>query len=171
MCLVRRFHRLNGLLGLLRRTIAPLVVTSEIVAISAVTALTVIARFIFVATVFAFELVVGVAALRALIFKAGAGFVEHAKIMVRELQIILCRDTVACHLGVARQILVLLVKLLRVAAGAIVDPVAAARLSGISLRPRAATTATTAAVLTIIDQRMSSTSPKNMPVPLVGGAA
>ena len=86
--------------------------------------------------------------------------------MVRELKIIFGGDAVAGHLGVARQILVLLVKLLGVAAGAIVDAVATATAGTprIALRPLAATTAT-AAALTIVDQRMSSTSPKNLSVP------
>ena len=52
------------------------------------------------------------------------------------------------------------------AAGAIVDAVATATAGTprIALRPLAATTAT-AAALTIVDQRMSSTSPKNLSVP------
>jgi hypothetical protein len=85
--------------------------------------------------------------------------------MVRELKIIFGGDAVAGHLGVARQILVLLVKLLGIAAGAVVDAVSATATGTprIALRPLAATTAT-AAALTIVDQRMSATSPKNLPV-------
>jgi hypothetical protein len=92
---------------------------------------------------------------RLLILEARTALAQHPEIMVRELQIIFGVDPVALHLGVARQRLVLLEKLGRVAARAIVDTVAAILTAVGTVRPgRARPTATTAtaAVLPIIDQ-------------------
>ncbi len=69
------------------------------------------------------ELVVRVAAWLAF-FKAGAGFGEHAEIMIGKLQIIFGVDAVALHLGIARQRLVFFKQLRRITARAIVDAIA-----------------------------------------------
>lgn len=160
-----------GLLGLAVTT--RLFVIAAILAIAAM-ALIVAARAIvtLIAALARVELVafvgviavVAIVAARALLLKAGAALAQHAEIMVRELEVIFGVHAITGHLGVARQILVFLVKLLGIAARAIVDAVVvAARTPRIALRPLAAATAT-AATLTIVDQRMSSTSPKNVSV-------
>jgi hypothetical protein len=59
-----------------------------------------------------------------LLFLPGAVIGQHAEIMVRKLQIIFRIHPVACHLGIARHILVFLKKLGRIATGAVVDAVA-----------------------------------------------
>ena len=97
-------------------------------------------------------------ALAALILEARARLVQNPEIVIRELEIIFGGDPVPGHLRVAREILVLLMKLLGIATRTIVDAVALVRPPRIALRPLAATAAT-ATVLTIIDQRMSSSKP------------
>ena len=62
--------------------------------------------------------------LRLALFEAGAGFAQDAEIMIRELEVIFDVDAVALLLRVAREVLVLLVQLARVAARAAVDAVA-----------------------------------------------
>jgi hypothetical protein len=91
-----------------------------------------------------------VATLAPLVLVTGAAFAKHAVIVICELQIIFGLDTVAGELGVARHALVLLVKLSRVAALAIV--LAVPRLS--TEVPASALSPTTApaAALTIVDQ-------------------
>jgi len=103
------------------------------------------------------ELVVRAAA-RLIFFKARARFGEHAEIMIGKLQIIFGVDPVALHLGIARQRLVFLEQLGRVAAGPIIDAIAVFRTApriAPTLRALPATTAT-AAGLTIVDQVLLS---------------
>jgi hypothetical protein len=87
--------------------------------------------------------------LAPLVLEARAAFAQHAKIMIRKLQIIFRLDPVAGELGIARHALVLLEQLGGIAALAIVLPVP--RLSTEVLSPLAPTAAPTAA-LSIIDQ-------------------
>ena len=88
----------------------------------------------------------------ALLVEARAALAEDAKIMVRELQIIFGQYPVALHLRVAGERLVFFVELAGVAACAIVDTIAAALpILTVGAR-RAATTAATAAVLSIVYQ-------------------
>lgn len=104
-----------------------------------------------------FELVVRATA-RLTFFEARTRFGEHAEIMIGKLQIIFCIDPVALHLGVARQRLVFLEQLGRVAARPIINAIAVfGTTPGIAttLRALPATTAT-AAGLTIIDQVLLS---------------
>ncbi|CAA9520522.1 MAG: hypothetical protein AVDCRST_MAG91-2170, partial [uncultured Sphingomonadaceae bacterium] len=97
-----------------------------------------------------------VPAARALLLEARAVLVEDAVIMIGELQIIFGLHPVAGELHVARHRLVLFVKLRGVAASARFGAIAASAAGAIghAVRPRAATAAT-AAVLSIVDQRMS----------------
>lgn len=69
------------------------------------------------------ELVVRIPAWLAF-FKAGAGFGEHAEIMISKLQIIFGVDAITLHLGIARQRLVFFKQLRRITARAIVDAIA-----------------------------------------------
>jgi len=71
--------------------------------------------------------------------------------VIRELQIIFDVDAVALHLRVARQVLVLLVQLARVAARAAVDAVAriAAALATTTAAALALTATTTAAIIIV----------------------
>jgi hypothetical protein len=101
----------------------------------------------------AFELIVALAALLVLVFEPRAILAEHAKIVIRELQIIFGLDAVSRELGVARHAFVLLEQLRRIAALAIV--LAVARLSA-EVRPPLPTTAAPAAALSIIDQMPTS---------------
>jgi hypothetical protein len=96
-----------------------------------------------------------VALARTVLVEARAVFVENAVIMIRELQIIFGLHAITRQLRVARHRLVLLVKLRGVAARPWFGPVTAATGAILhSVRPRAATAAT-AAVLSVVDQRMS----------------
>ncbi len=107
------------------------------------------------------------AATPLLIFlKARARFAQHAKIMVGELQIIFGIDAVALHLRVPRERFILLQQLGRIAACAIIDPVAIVGTPGITPRCALPPTTATAAGLTIIDQVLLSSCPKIKP----GGA-
>lgn len=95
---------------------------------------------------------------RLIFLKARPRFGKHAEIMIGELQIIFSVDPVALHLGVARQRLVFLEQLGRIAARPIIDAIAAfGTAPGIAttLRALPATTAT-AAGLTIVDQVLLS---------------
>ena len=84
-----------------------------------------------------------------LLFLAEAVFLQHAEIMIGELQIIFCLDAVAGKLGVAGHILIFFEQLRGIAPLAIV-----ARIIIVALRTLATTTAT-AATLTIVDQVVS----------------
>ena len=96
-----------------------------------------------------------VVATRALILEARAAFAEHAEIMVSKLEIIFRHHAIALCLGVTRERLVLLVKLVGVAAGAIVDPVAAICTTALTIRPGPAAAPPAATVLTIVYQRLA----------------
>jgi hypothetical protein len=93
-----------------------------------------------------------VVAARALLFEAAAIFIEHAEIMIRELEIIFGLHAIAGELGVARKRFILLEKLGRIAALPVVLAIALVR--HIVRRALAAATAATAAVLTIVDQTL-----------------
>jgi hypothetical protein len=102
------------------------------------------------------ELIVTIVLIRAsavLLVKARTILAQHAKIVIRELEIIFAHHAIALHLGVAGQRLVFLEELVGVSTRAIVDPVTAiiARIRTIRAGPASATTA--AVVLTIINQR------------------
>ena len=91
--------------------------------------------------------------------------------MIGELQIIFGVDAVALHLRVARQRLVFLMKLGRIAACAAVDPVAHVRIAAATLALATTTATATAAVLTIIDQAIVLVlKPKTGPAPGILGA-
>ena len=81
----------------------------------------IVVRVIVIAVV---ERVVRLLAARLVVLEPAALFAQHAEIMVRELQIIFDVDPVARLLRIAGQVLVLFVKLRRVAARAAVDAVA-----------------------------------------------
>jgi hypothetical protein len=93
---------------------------------------------------------------------AGAGFAQHTEIMVGELEIIFGQHPIARLLRIARQRLVFLEQLRRVAARTVVDPVAtfgpattttaAAVIAARTVLALATTTATATGLLTIIDQ-------------------
>jgi hypothetical protein len=97
-------------------------------------------------------IVVAVAAKALLLFLPRAVVGQDPEIMIRELQIIFGIDAVALRLGIARQILVFLKKLGGIAARTIVDAITRIAAPAITLRARIIP-ATTAAGLTIIDQR------------------
>ena len=97
-------------------------------------------------------IVVAVAAKALLLFLPRAVVGQDPEIMIREMQIIFGVDAVALRLGIARQILVFLKKLGGIAARTIVDAIARIAAPAITLRARIIP-ATTAAGLTIIDQR------------------
>jgi hypothetical protein len=89
----------------------------------------------------------------ALFVEAGAAFAQHAEIMVRELQIIFGLDTVAGELRITRHAFVFFEQLRRIATLPLIAgiaPAAVATHSGGTL----STTTATAAVLTIVDQRV-----------------
>ena len=91
-----------------------------------------------------------------LLLEARAGFAQHPEIVVGELPVIFGVDPVALALRLGRQILVLLVQLVGVAARAVIDAIAIVGTAGVATRTLptivvAATTAT-AAGLPIIDQ-------------------
>ena len=88
--------------------------------------------------------------LRLALFEAGAGFAQDAEIMVRELEVIFDVDAVALLLRVAREVLVLLVQLARVAARAAVDAVAGIATTLAAAAATLALTATTTAAAIII---------------------
>jgi hypothetical protein len=92
-------------------------------------------------------------ALTALILETGAAFAEHAKIMVRILQIIFGLDPIARELRVARQAFVLFEQLGGVATLAIV--LAVPRLSAEIWAPLSSAAAP-AAALSLIDQMPTS---------------
>jgi hypothetical protein len=90
-----------------------------------------------------------------LLLEARAALAQHPEIVIGELPIIFGVDPVALTLRLGRQILVLFVQLVGVAARAVVDAIAivgAARISPRTLPIIAATTTATAAGLPIIDQ-------------------
>ena len=104
-----------------------------------------------------FELIV-LAAPGLIFLKARPRFGKHAEIMISELQIIFGVDPVALHLGVARQRLVFLEQLGRIAARPIINAIAVFGTTpriATTLRALPATTAT-AAGLTIVDQVLLS---------------
>ncbi len=91
----------------------------------------------------------------ALLVELRAAFAEHAEIMIGELQPIFGLDPVASLLRIARETLVFLEQLRRIATLALVAGVAPAIVARHSLGTLLSTTTATAtdAVLTIIDQR------------------
>ena len=105
--------------------------------------------FIAVGLGFIFLIVAARTALGLLLLVTGAILLEHAEIMIGVLEIIFGLDAIAGELRVARQRLVFLKQLRRVAALAIVRPVAG--VAGHALRALPTAAATTAA-LSIIDQ-------------------
>jgi hypothetical protein len=100
-------------------------------------------------------LVIILVAGRTLVFEAGAGFPEHAEIVIRELEIIFGLDTVAGELGVAGHVLVLFEQLRGIAAAALVTAVAASAASPETLRTLTPTTATAAALAIVHQARRS----------------
>ncbi|MBB5712260.1 hypothetical protein FHT02_003517 [Sphingomonas xinjiangensis] len=97
--------------------------------------------------------VVALATLLILFFEARAGFAQHPKIVIGELEIIFGVDPVALALRVRGQVLVLFVQLGSVAPRAIVDPAAIALVAATRALLLLTTTAATAAVsLTIVHQ-------------------
>ena len=88
--------------------------------------------------------------LRLALFEARAGLAQDAEIMVRELEVIFDVDAVALLLRVAREVLVLLVQLARVAARAAVDAVAGIATTLAAAATLALTAATTAAAIIIV---------------------
>ncbi len=104
-----------------------------------------------------FERIV-LAAAGLIFFEARARFGKHAEIMIGKLQIIFGVDAVTLHLGVARQRLVFLEQLGRIAACPIINAIAVFGTTpriATTLRALPATTAT-AAGLTIVDQVLLS---------------
>jgi len=99
----------------------------------------------------AVELIVAAA---ALILEARAILAQHPEIMIGELIIIFAHHAIALHLGIASQRLVLLVKLVGIAARAVIYPVAAIIPLIDTIGPRPAPAPTAAVVLTIINQRL-----------------
>ena len=92
---------------------------------------------------------------------AGAVFIQHAKIMIGELQIIFGGHPVALGLRIARQILVLFEKLARIAPLARINPVPRVRTLALTAAAThrtlpAPTAPIIAAVLPIIDQNSIS---------------
>ena len=89
-----------------------------------------------------------------LFLEARTVFVQHPKIVIRELEIIFAHHPIALHLGIARERLVFLGQLAGIAAGAVVDPVAAIIAAGVRAIGSWSASATAATViLTIIYQR------------------
>lgn len=123
-------------------------------------------RFALVAViVIAIHLEIGLltSRLRLLVLEATALIAQHTEIVIRELVIIFGVDPVTLTLGIGGQILVLLVQLVRVAAGAVVDAIAvvgtslatltrAARIAATTSTIAAATTTTASLLLPIVDQ-------------------
>jgi hypothetical protein len=99
--------------------------------------------------VLALILVTVVTALTALLFVSSAAFIEHAEIVIGELEIIFGLDTVPGELRVAGHVLVFFKQLRRVATLAIVAGVAT--VAGHALGTLSTAT-TTAAALTVVDQ-------------------
>jgi len=92
---------------------------------------------------------------RLLLLEAGAALAQYPEIVIGELEIIFGVDPITLHLGIARESLVFFEELGRVAASAIIDPVAAILAAIRTIWPRrtlSPATAATAAVLPIIDQ-------------------
>ena len=102
--------------------------------------------------IIAIAIIVAVATPALLFFLPRAIVGENAKVMIRELQIIFGVHPVTLRLGIARQVLVFLKKLGRIAARTIVDAIARIAAPAVTLRARVVPAAT-AAGLTIIDQR------------------
>jgi hypothetical protein len=121
-----------------------------------VAALVVIAFAVIIITV----VVDSLAARAALLVELGAAFTEHAEIMIGELQPIFGLHAVASLLRIAREALVFLEQLRRIATLALVTGIAPAIVARHSLGTLLSTTTATAtdAVLTIIDQRDRSLS-------------
>jgi hypothetical protein len=90
----------------------------------------------------------GLAALTALLLVAAAILVEHAEIMIGELQEIFRLDAVALHLRIPREALILFQQLGRVSALAVILAVARTR----HVRTASAAATAPAAALTIADQ-------------------
>jgi len=103
----------------------------------------IVARFLALATLILF-------------LEARAAFAQHSEIVIGELPIIFGVDAVALALRLGRQILVLFVQLVGVAARAVVDAIAIVGATRVPTRTLptiiAATTTATAAGLPIIDQ-------------------
>ena len=85
---------------------------------------------------------------------ARTALAQHPEIMIGELIIIFAHHAIALHLGIASQRLVLLVKLVGIAARAVIYPVAAIIPLIDTIGPRPAPAPTAAVVLTIINQRL-----------------
>src|SRR3546814_6384461 len=73
-----------------------------------------------------------------MLLHARAVLVQHAKIVIGELQVIFGVDAIPLHLRVTREILVFLVALIRIAPRAVVDAIATLR---VALRALSATAA------------------------------
>jgi hypothetical protein len=90
-------------------------------------------------------------ALAPLLLEAGAAFVQHTEIMVRELQIIFGLDAITLKLGVPSQGFIFLKKLARISARAVFLTIVS-RVRRLVRRAGSAAAAAPAAVLTIVDQ-------------------
>jgi len=126
------------------RLLARRVAHVEIVAVTVAVELVILFRLLRLIT----------ALIAVLLLEARAGLAQHPEIVIGELEIIFGVDPIALHLGVARQILVFLQQLRRIAARAIVDAIATTLIGIASLRALSATAAATTVVvcLTIIHQ-------------------
>jgi len=160
LLLIGNFRRLDVALGffgmtlLAIRTAVVTTITGSILVALVLVARTALVAVLLLARVEGLVLLILILAiflaLAPLFFEAGAAFVEHAKIMVGELQIIFGLDPIASQLRVTGKRFVLLMKLRSVAALAIVLTVP--RVRHIVRRALSAATTAPAAVLTIVDQ-------------------
>src|SRR3546814_17323554 len=76
-----------------------------------------------------------------MLLHARAVLVQHAKIVIGELQVIFGVDAIPLHLRVTREILVFLVELIRIAPRAVVDAIATLRVALLALSATAPTAA------------------------------
>ena len=104
------------------------------------------------AILFATKVVAIVVLARALLFEASAILIQHAKIMIRELEIIFGIDPVTLHLRVSREIPVLLEQLSGIAARTVVETVATVGTARLTVTRLLSPTAAPATVLTVVHQ-------------------
>ena len=104
------------------------------------------------AILFAAKFVAIVVLARALLFEASAILIQHAKIVIRELEIIFGIDPVTLHLRVSREIPVLLEQLSGIAARTVVETVATVGTARLTVTRLLSPTAAPATVLTVVHQ-------------------
>ena len=107
-----------------------------------------------------------IAPLPALLVEARPALTQDPEIMVRELEVIFALDAVSSELRVASHVLVFLEQLRRVSTLAVVLPVVAP-----DILASLASTAATAAALSIVDQMPTSLSNRSVPPFFFGPAA